>query len=141
MSATQLCTFWVDGLLLGLEITAVQEVLRAQPMTKVPLAPKVVRGLIHLRGEVVVALDMRVRLSRPPLTSAESMNVLVRGAEGGGISLVVDAIGDVITVAAEHSAPVPDTLPPELKQLVTHIYKLERQLLLAIDVQRITQTH
>jgi purine-binding chemotaxis protein CheW len=58
----QLCTFRIDGLLFGVEITHVQEVLRAQPMTPVPLANAAVRGLINLRGQIVTALDLRHRL-------------------------------------------------------------------------------
>jgi chemotaxis signal transduction protein len=60
--ATQLCTFFVDSLFLGIEVEKVQEITRYQQMTRVPLAPAVVGGLINLRGQIVTAIDLRRRL-------------------------------------------------------------------------------
>jgi purine-binding chemotaxis protein CheW len=63
----QLCTFFLDDLYFGVEVQKIQEVIRYQEMTRVPLAPNVVRGLINLRGQIVTALDMRRRLNLPAL--------------------------------------------------------------------------
>ena len=61
----QYSTFYVGDLFFGVEVVKVQEVLRYQEMTKVPLAPDAVQGLINLRGQIVTALDMRRRLALP----------------------------------------------------------------------------
>ncbi len=61
--AQQFSTFYVDGLYFGIEVENVQEVIRYQEMTSIPLAPPVVRGLINLRGQIVTALDLRLRLN------------------------------------------------------------------------------
>src|SRR5215475_5084964 len=112
VTSTQFSTFSVADLFFGIDVLNVQEVLRHQEMTRVPLAPGVIRGLINLRGQIVTAVDMRGRLNLPPLDSAEnSMNVVVRTQEGA-VSLVVDEIGDVLSVDEATFEPPPDNLSP-----------------------------
>lgn len=133
--ARQLCTFVVDGLVLGIDVTRVQEVIRHQEMTPVPLAPGVVGGLINLRGQIVTALDMRTRLGVAPRESEDlPMNVVVRHEEGV-VSLLVDEIGDVVDVDDASFEPPPETLAPQSKALVQGVYKLERQLLLLLNTE------
>jgi purine-binding chemotaxis protein CheW len=135
----QFATFFMKDLYFGIEVQKVQEVLRAQEMTRVPLAPAVLRGLINLRGQIVAAIDMRQRLSLTPrILDQEPMNMIVR-AEDGAVSLLVDEIGDVIHVAAESYEPVPETMTPNLKQVVEGVYKLEGRLLLVLDTERTLQ--
>ena len=107
---SQFCTFYLDKLLFGVELKGVQEVMRSLDMTKVPLAPEVVSGLINLRGQIVTAVDLRRRLElepRPPGMLA--MNVVVR-SEDGAVSLLVDEIGDVVEVEETTFEPPPETL-------------------------------
>src|SRR3954454_4627156 len=95
----QYCTFYLDGSYFGLDVLHVQEVIRHQEMTRVPLAPPVVRGLINLRGQIVTALDLRRRLELPdrPADQPPPVNVVVR-TDDGAVSLLVDDIGDVLVV-------------------------------------------
>jgi purine-binding chemotaxis protein CheW len=135
----QFATFFMKDLFFGIEVQKVQEVLRAQEMTRVPLAPGVLRGLINLRGQIVAAIDMRERLALPKRTSEqEPMNMIVR-AEDGAVSLLVDEIGDVIHVSAAAFEPVPETMAGNLKQLVAGVYKLDGRLLLVLDTERTLQ--
>ena len=135
----QFATFFMKDLYFGIEVQKVQEVLRAQEMTRVPLAPGVLRGLINLRGQIVAVIDMRQRLALAPRNAdQEPMNMIVR-AEDGAVSLLVDEIGDVIHVAAESYEPVPETMAPNLKQLVEGVYKLDGRLLLVLDTERTLQ--
>ena len=98
MASQQFCTFFLEGYLFGVPVPQVQEVIRFQPMTPVPLAPPEVKGMINLRGQIVLAIDLRQRLSLSPRPEGElPMNVVVRSADGA-ISLLVDEIGDVIEV-------------------------------------------
>lgn len=135
----QFATFFMKDLFFGIEVQKVQEVLRAQEMTRVPLAPGVLRGLINLRGQIVAAIDMRERLALSPRSAdQEPMNMIVR-ADDGAVSLLVDEIGDVIHVAADSYEPVPETMAPQLKQLVEGVYKLDGRLLLVLDTERTLQ--
>jgi purine-binding chemotaxis protein CheW len=140
MAATkQLCTFLLDGHLFGVEVVRVQEVIRYQAMTRVPLASPVIQGLINLRGQIVTALDMRARFERPPRASSElPMNVVIR-AEDGVISLLVDEIGDVVEVQEEAFERPPETISHLGKDLISGVYKLDEQLLLLLDTNRVIQ--
>jgi purine-binding chemotaxis protein CheW len=135
----QYSTFYVGDLFFGVEVVKVQEVLRYQEMTRVPLAPDVVQGLINLRGQIVTALDMRHRLAlaaRP--AESTPMNLVLRSDEGA-VSLLVDEIGDVLEVEADSYERVPETLPVEQKQLIAGVCKLDGRLLLVLDTERAMQ--
>ena len=137
--AHQFATFFVDGLFFGIGVLNVQEVLRRQEMTRVPLAPPVVEGLINLRGQIVTALDMRRRLRlRPRGTDQPPMNVVVR-SEDGAVSLLVDEIGDVVHVTPDQWEPAPRNLAPEMKALISGVYKLSGRLLLVLNTDRVLE--
>lgn len=132
----QLCTFYLDKILFGVDVTKVQEVIRYQEMTRVRLAPDAIRGLINLRGQIVTAVDMRVRLGLPRRRDDElPMNVVVRTDEGG-VSLLVDEIGDVLEVKEESFERAPETVTHMAKDLVRGVYKLDGRLLLVLDTER-----
>ncbi len=137
--AKQVCTFLLDGLLFGVDVGCVQEVIRYQEMTPVPLAAAVVGGLINLRGRIVTALDMRTRLQLAPRAPGQlPVNVVVRHEEGV-VSLLVDEIGDVVDVDDASAELPPETLPASAKALITSVYKLEPQLLLLLDSRLATR--
>lgn len=132
----QYATFFLDGHYFGIEVLNVQEVIRHQEMTPVPLAPPVVRGLINLRGQIVTALDLRTRLGLAPRPESDlPMNVVVRTADGA-VSLLVDEIDDVVEVRAEQFEQAPETVRRKLDGLVTGVYKLPNRLLLILEVER-----
>ncbi len=132
--ALQFCTFYLDGLLFGVELKGVQEVIRSLDVTRVPLAPDVVSGLINLRGQIVTAVDLRRRLELPPRPAGVPvMNVVVR-SEDGAVSLLVDEIGDVLEVEDTSFEPPPKTLKG--REMIRGVYKLAKRLLLVLDTER-----
>jgi purine-binding chemotaxis protein CheW len=133
---TQYVTFTLGGGLYGVDVTRVQEALRAHTRTRVPLAPVDVAGLVNLRGQVVLTIDLRPRLGVPPLAAdAEPMMVVVQ-VDGEPVSLLVDEIGDVVEVGPERFEVPPDTLDVGLRRLITGAYKLDSSLLLILDVDQ-----
>jgi purine-binding chemotaxis protein CheW len=132
----QLATFRLDGDLYGVEVEHVQEVLRAQQLTRVPLAPAAVAGLINLRGQVVTAIELRERLGRPPRPEGTDAVVIVVRLRGEAVSLLVDSIADVVDVDAADFESPPDTLEGQARDLIRGAYKLDGKLLLALDVQK-----
>ena len=129
----QYSTFDVAGFYFGIDVLQVQEVLRHQEMTPVPLAPAVIEGLINLRGQIVTAVDMRRRLGLAPRAGGETaMNVVVR-TEDGAVSLLVDEIGDVVEVESSSFERPPENLDPVIRDLVRGIHKLKDRLLLVLD--------
>lgn len=137
MSASnRICTFFLSGLYFGLEVEEVQEVLRYQEMTRVPLAPLEVEGLINLRGQIVAAVDMRRRMgfsARPE--GVLPMNVVLT-PKHGSVSLLVDEIGGVLEVDEKSFESPPPTLDPALREVIRGVYKLEDRLLLVLEAAK-----
>lgn len=135
-NSLQFATFHVADLLFGVDVLRVQEVLRAQPMTRVPLAPQVIEGLINLRGQIVLAIDMRRRLRLAPRGDERlPMNMVIR-YEDAAISLLVDEIGDVLEIGADSYEVPPVNIDAALRQIIRGIYKLKDRLLLVLDIER-----
>ena len=132
----QFATFFVDGLFFGVEVEKVQEVLRHQEMTRVPLAPPVVRGLINLRGQIVTALDLRRRLELAEASPDRlPMNVVIRTADGP-VSLLVDEIDDVVEAGDETFESPPDTLKSSARALIRGVHKLSDRLMHILDTEK-----
>ena len=137
MPFEQICTFTLDGLFLGIGVHEVHEVLLAQALTPVPLAHPIVAGLINMRGQIVVAIDLR-RVLRLPVRTAESpppVNVIVRNGTSL-MSLQVDKVGDVLEVESHLFTPPPDSATAETRNLFRGAYQLPPQLLLVFDTNR-----
>lgn len=132
----QFCTFFLKDQFLGVPVEQVQEVIRYQEMTRVPLVPPVIRGLINLRGQIVMAIDLRRRFGMEELANSElPMNVVVR-TDDGAVSFLVDEIGDVLEVEEESFEAPPETLEGPGRELVRGVYKLQERLMLVLDAER-----
>jgi purine-binding chemotaxis protein CheW len=133
----QFATFYVGELFFGIEAVRVQEIIRNQDMTPIPLAPRAIKGLINLRGQIVTAVDARSMLALPPAEKGtEPMNIVIQ-AEDGAVSLLVDEIGDVLDIPLNSYAPVPDNLPEQQRALISAVYQLNGSLLLALNTERL----
>jgi purine-binding chemotaxis protein CheW len=132
----QYCTFYVNGHYFGVDVLKVQEIIRYQEMTRVPLAHHVVRGLINLRGQIVTAIDLRRRLEFADRSADQlPVNVVVQ-TDDGAVSLLVDEIGDVLEVPEKLFERPPDTLKGMARELIRGAYKLPDSLLLILDTER-----
>jgi purine-binding chemotaxis protein CheW len=133
----QFSTFLVDRLLFGVAVERVQEVIRYQEMTRVPLAPPVVKGLINLRGQIVTAIDLRRRLGlRERPASDLPMNVVIRHNDGA-VSFLVDEIGDVLEVEEESFELAPGTVALQARELIQGVYKLKNTILIVLDTEKV----
>ena len=133
------CTFRVDELLFGVEVLQVQEVIRAQHITRVPLAPGVVHGLMNLRGQIVSALNLRERLGLPKARGVEpAMNVVIRSTDEP-VSLLVDRIGDVVEVEESRFEEPPETVGGPQRELIKGALKLKDELLLILNTDRVLE--
>jgi purine-binding chemotaxis protein CheW len=132
----QFCTFFLDGHFFGVPVRQVQEVIRYQEITRVPLVSSVVRGLMNLRGQIVAAIDLRRRLNMAePPEGHLPMNVVVRTPDGA-LSLLVDEIGDVIEVEEKTFELPPETLGGINREVIRGVHKLPEHLLLVLDTER-----
>lgn len=136
----QYCTFYLDNDLFGIELLRVQEVLQRLELTEVPLAPFEVRALMNLRGQIVVAVDLRRRLALPERAAEETpMHVVVRDGDDA-LSLLVDEIGDVVEVEQDTFEPPPETLRGAVRSAILGVHKLDKQLMHVLDTDRVCET-
>ncbi len=127
-------TFYLGDLLLGIDIHQVQEINRNVDMTPVPHAPQAVRGVINLRGEVVLVVDLREVLGLPKSALTRSnRNVIVKNG-GEQIGLLVDRVADVVRANTDDLDPMPENLRGIDQRFFKAVYKLELGLLVILDV-------
>ncbi|MDG2128730.1 MAG: chemotaxis protein CheW [Fuerstiella sp.] len=133
----QFCCFLLDDMLFGIDVGDVQEVLRDQHRTRVPLASPMVHGLINLRGQIVTVLDLRHCLKLPSLTDERRPAHVIVRTRDEPMSFLVDEIGDVLSVRESDFVPAPETLSGVAVDLICGTYKLEQRLILVLNTQQI----
>jgi purine-binding chemotaxis protein CheW len=131
-------TFTVDQLLCGIPIDVVRETIDAQPVTPVPLAAAEIDGLMNLRGQIVMAIDLRRRLGLARRDdSCHRMNVVV-DVGSGPVSLVVDEVDEVVDLDGPAQEP-PSTLYHRLRQYVTSVHERDQRTLLVLDASEVVR--
>lgn len=133
---SKICTFYIDEHFFGVDVYKVQEVLRYQEMTAVPLAHDAISGLINLRGQIVTAINMRKRLDLPLTESIRPSNIIIRSEEGA-ISLLVDEIGDVIDIGNDLFEKPPENLTGGICKLLDKVCSYEDRYLLLLDLNQV----
>ena len=132
-------TFTIGNQLFGIPVLRVQDILTPDQIAPIPLAPKEVRGSINLRGRIVTVIDVRVRLSLPRRENAgngKNMGVAVE-QDNDLYTLLVDQIGDVIGLSPTLYEKNPGTLDPKWRDFSNGVYRLEKQLLVVLDIDRL----
>lgn len=132
-------TMQVGEQLFGISVMAVQDVLRKQRIARVPLAPAVIAGSLNLRGRIVTAIDMRVRLGLEPVHDLTTMMNVVVLYGNELYSLLVDKVGEVLSLPLDQFEKVPSNLTSSWRDLSAGVFKLDRQLLVILDVENIIQ--
>lgn len=138
MSIQTWCTFRLDQSHYGIDVRRVQEVLGSAEISTLPLAPRGVRGLINLRGQIVTALDLRVCLGQPRRDTPNAAHIVVAN-DLTPVSLLVDAIGDVERPPASALKPAPDTLSGRAREFVIGAVPLPSRMLLILHLERVLQ--
>lgn len=132
----QFCSFIIGDGFFAVPVLDVQEIIKPQPVTPVPLADECIRGLINLRGQIVTAISLRTLFGLEDNLDDEHMNLIVR-AEDGLYSLVVDEICDVITIDKKYYSSPPETLSAKEKEYIDGVYKMDGKLLISLDLAKI----
>lgn len=144
MAEQKLCTFFVNEIYFGIDIKYVQEVIRSQVMTHVPLAPPDICGLINLRGQILTAIDLQRRLEMGEsfmrstakfVDEVQGFNIVVC-SEDEEVSLLVDEVGDVLEFTTKTFQPPPATLKGKMRQMLAGAYPLEEGFVLVLDIKK-----
>ncbi len=136
-SVTQVLTISVDGQSFGIPALRVQDVLGPQRIGRVPLAPPEVAGTLNLRGRVVTAIDLRRCLHLPPRPADQKPMSVVVDLGGEAYSLLVDQVGEVLTLSAATFEPNPASLPARWRERSAGIHRLDGQLMVLLEIDRL----
>ena len=136
MEEQQFVTVLIGEQLCGVPVLAVRDVLASQAIARIPLAPPQVAGSLNLRGRIVTAIDLRRRLNLPPAPEGIRAMSVVTEHEGELYALLVDKVAEVISVPTASRDPNPPTLSPNWAGVSDGIYRLEKTLLVALNVPR-----
>lgn len=137
-ASRQFATFLVADRLYGIDVTEVQEIAKALPLTPVRLAPPHVAGLINLRGQIATAIGLRELFGLPADSPHEKMSVVCR-CDGSLLSLLVDQIGDVMEMPDHDFEPAPETINERTRRFMRGVYKGSDSLLSVIDLNQLNQ--
>jgi len=130
-------TMTIADQLFGIPVLQVQDVLGNQKITRIPLAPPEVAGSLNLRGRIVTAIDVRLRLQLSPRPKNKPGMSIVVDLRGELYSLMVDSVGEVLSLSSEDYERNPATLDPRWREVSTGIFRLNNQLMVVLDVPRL----
>ena len=136
----QLVTMYAGGACFGVPVTRVRDVLAATQIYAAPLAPPCILGSINLRGRIVTAIDLRMRLALPPAADrSASKCVIVEHSSGESYALLVDEIGDVMLLPANLYEPNPITLNKHWAHMCRGLYRQDGQMLVVLDIDALLE--
>lgn len=127
-------TMRIDQQLFGISVNHVRDVLRSHAITPIPLSPKEIAGSLNLRGRIVTVIDVRKRLGLMTYETADKTMFVVVEHKNDLYSLMVDSVGEVLTVPASAIEKAPAHLNGAWKEVASGIHKLSGQLLVIIDI-------
>lgn len=135
--ASDFLTITIADQVFGVPVLQVQDVLGPQKVTRIPLAPPEIAGFLNLRGRIVTAIDVRRRLGLEPRPRGEKQMSVVVDHEGELYSLVIDEVGDVLSLPGTDYEYNPATMDPLWRAVSGGIYRLEGRLLIVLDVPKL----
>lgn len=134
---TEFVTVMIGNHLFGLPISRVQDVFVPDRLTRVPLAPPEVAGILNLRGRVVTAIDMRTRLDLGIRQADQPVMAIGIELKGESYGLLVDSVGEVMQLPNRACEAKPANFDSGLARVAAGIYRLEGQLMIVLDVDRV----
>jgi purine-binding chemotaxis protein CheW len=133
----QLVSFELGKELYGIEITKVREIILIAAITRIPQTPHYVKGLINLRSNVIPVIDLRALFGLPENDLTDESRIMVIQAAGRKIGIIVDSVSEVLRVKHEQIAPPPPTVARLGQEYLTGIVRLEKHLLILLDIDKI----
>jgi purine-binding chemotaxis protein CheW len=138
-NVTEYVTAVIGEQLFGLPISRVQDVFMPDRLTRVPLAPPEIAGVLNLRGRIVTAIDMRARLGLPKREDGRPSMAVGIESKGESYGLLIDVIGEVLKLVDGSHEPNPVNLDSRLARVSAGVHRLEGQLLVVLDVDKVLE--
>jgi purine-binding chemotaxis protein CheW len=134
---TEYVTVLIGGQLFGLPISRVQDVFMPDRVTRVPLASPEISGVLNLRGRIVTAIDMRVRLGMPPNQDGKAAMAVGIESRGESYGLLIDTVGEVLKLSPDSREQNPINLDPRWTRVSGGVHRLDGQLMVILDVDSV----
>ena len=134
---TEFVTLTTAGQLFGLPIERVQDVFKPARITRVPLSGPEIAGVLNLRGRIVTAIDLRSRLDLPAQQAGQAPMAIGIEVKGESFGLLVDAVGEVLKLSDADREPNPVNLDRKLGAVSAGVYRLDGQLMVVLDIDRV----
>jgi purine-binding chemotaxis protein CheW len=135
--SAQYLTFLLGEEVFAMDIRTVREIIQFGPMTSVPLMPDFVRGVINLRGAVVPVIDLQARFGRPRAAVGKKTCIVIfdalRAGERVELGLLVDAVSEVIDIAAEAIEPPPNFGTSVRRDFICGIGKVAKRFVIILE--------
>jgi purine-binding chemotaxis protein CheW len=138
-NVTEYVTAMIGEQLFGLPISRVQDVFMPDRLTRVPLAPPEIAGVLNLRGRIVTAIDMRARLGLPKRDDGRPSMAVGIESKGESYGLLIDVIGEVLKLNESSAEPNPVNLDMRLARVSAGVHRLDGQLLVVLDVDKVLE--
>lgn len=133
----QACTFYLEDRMYALDVQQVQEVTKSLPITPIPLSPSYVKGLINLRGQIAVSIDLREMFGLPKQEMNDFTNNIVCRTDGILMAFPVDRVGDVVENDFNNFENTPETIDPKIAQFMKGVFKSQHNILSMLDIESI----
>jgi purine-binding chemotaxis protein CheW len=124
----------------GVDIAAVESIIKMMPITVMPHAPSFVEGVINLRGSVLPVIDMHKRFSLPPAEESKNTRIIVVTMNGVKVGMIVDAVSEVLRIPQDSIEPPPPMVTTVDSAFITGIAKVGEQLVILLDLGRVLST-
>lgn len=132
-------TMYVAGQLFGVPVLEVYDVFSPMKLAHVPMAPPEVAGVLNLRGRIVTAIDLRQRLNFETRRPTDPIMAVVIEHHGEAYSLLVDSVGEVLSLGESAYERNPANLDPRVRDVSDGIYRLENQLMVILQLDKVIQ--
>ena len=133
----QLVVFELASEHYGVNIAAVESIVKLQSITAVPQAPKFMEGITNLRGSVLPVIDLRKRFGLPPVAATKNSRIVVVAMEGLKVGMIVDAVSEVLRIPQEAIEPPPPMVATVDTAFITNIAKVNGQLIILLDLAKV----
>jgi purine-binding chemotaxis protein CheW len=133
----QLVVFELADEQYGVNIAAIESIIKIQSITAVPHAPSFVEGVTNLRGSVLPVVDLRKRFGLAPEPSGKNSRIVVVAIDGVKVGMIVDAVSEVLSIADESVEPPPPMVTSVDSAFITGIAKANDRLVILLDIGKV----
>ena len=133
----QLAEFELANELIGVDIGAVESIIKMQAITRVPQSPEFVEGVINLRGKVLPVIDLRLRFGLPAVEVTKSNRIMVVSMDGSEVGMIVDGVSEVLSISDSDVEPTPAMTSTVNSTFIVGIAKIDTRLVILLDLKKI----